>query len=359
MRARARRHGETLSRGLALALLVALLTVPVAHAAERISSYDDYRSRVTRTHDAVVAAKPTVGSSRAAQDLAALVNTLLPGTERVDVGSGEIVEVDNSIVRSLVARLDASNDTAERTDTALSLEEHLGSLASALGDGANVVPANPALLKELLAQPQLSSRLSLQDLLAKWLAKVAEWLTQAFSRVFSRPGSATAVDVVLVVAAAVVVAALLFAAWMVYRNLRNALAAHDRRYLAEARYAPVVAAAEGLPADALSYAEELAAAGRFRDALRALFGGAARALVDRGLLRTTRTRTDAELLRDLAPQAPAVVPPLGDLAERFEYAWYGHVEPGEVGFESARGAYRDALGAVEATVRERAEDEAS
>jgi hypothetical protein len=134
------------------------------------------------------------------------------------------------------------------------------------------------------------------------------------------------------------------------RGLRRSLTDHDARYLREQDYAPVIPAAEGLPADALTFAEDLAGQGRFREALRALFGGAARSLVERGLLRSTRTRTDGELLSDLRESAPGVVSPLRSLAETFESAWYGHFDPGVEGFRAAKDDYRETLSAVERTV---------
>ncbi|TLM72997.1 MAG: DUF4129 domain-containing protein, partial [Actinobacteria bacterium] len=88
------------------------------------------------------------------------------------------------------------------------------------------------------------------------------------------------------------------------------------------------------------------ASGRTRDAVRALFGGAARTLVERGVVPQTRTRTDGELLADVSRAAPPVAPPLSELTGAFELAWYGHVEPGEDGYAGARGAYERTLAEV-------------
>jgi hypothetical protein len=336
---------------LAALLASALLLAGSALAAERgTSTFPDYRTRVTRARAAVHDAKAAAGTSeRAATDLASELNALLPGTERVDV-QGTVVEVDNSIVRSLIARLDASLTNTERRATIEALDRHLASLQTSVESGDVPIPSDPAALSGLLAQPQIAARSSVSEAIAKLVDRLAQWLATRFANAFQSPGSVTALDVVLALVIAALTALLGAIVWLIVRSLRATLAEHDRRYLDQEVYGPVIAAAEGLPADALSYAEDLARQGRFRDALRALFGGAARALVDRGLLRSTRTRTDAELLSDLGGVAPGVVPSLGDLAERFEYAWYGHVDPGAAGFEAARLAYGTTLDAVERTV---------
>jgi hypothetical protein len=104
--------------------------------------------------------------------------------------------------------------------------------------------------------------------------------------------------------------------------------------------------AADLPDDPLEFAERLAAEGRRRDALRALYGGAARRLVETGAVRRMRTRTNAELLRDVRVVAPHVASALSALTERFEAAWYGHGDPGETGFLAAKHSYAEVMEAA-------------
>jgi hypothetical protein len=60
-----------------------------------------------------------------------------------------------------------------------------------------------------------------------------------------------------------------------------------------------------------------------------------------------RTRTNREMLRDVTASAPELAAPFEDLTTDFERAWYGHAEPGPVGFDRARGAYEQVVcGAV-------------
>jgi hypothetical protein len=326
----------------------------------KASSFEDYRKRVDAAYDATVRG---LGSGwrdvRATQDLAAELNTLLPGTERVAI-DGVVVSTDNSILRSFVARLDDdSTSPVQRRETMRDVARHLGSLKLAVDEAARPVIDRPDALHRLLADADLAARPTLSDLLAKQIARLSEWLQDWFARVFRQRGAATAGDVVLGIVIVSLAAMLVTVGVYVTRALSASLARHDERFLAEQAGMPVVPASEGLPADAFAYAEELAAEGRFRDALRALFGGAARALVEFGLLRSTRTRTNAELLADLGSVAPPVLPPLSALSTRFERAWYGHAEPGADGYARARDYYSASMRAARDAARPSAEEDAS
>ncbi len=340
----------------ALALLLAAVLMPVsAHGAESVSTFEGYKGRVNAAYD--YASKNLSGAWKdeiRSQQVAGQLNTYLPGTERVRVGT-RTIDVDNSVMRSLVARLDSSKSAGERRETAADITAHLGSLRLAVderGSGRD----DPRLLAELLTRPDLSARPTVADELGKLVERVTRWLQEWLARVLRQKGAATAGDITLGVVFVALAALLVVALVAVIRGLSAALARHDSRVMAErASDAAVVAAAEGLPPDALAYADELAASGSFREAVRALFGGAARTLVDLGLLRSTRTRTNAELLAELEPVAPPVVPPMTELSDGFERAWYGHADPGEPGFAGARESY---LASVRHAERARAEREA-
>jgi hypothetical protein len=341
-----------LAAAAAFALAALLLAPAVAVATDR-STLADYRRRVDAAYATVAAAPDAWREEIPAQDLAARLNTFLPATERVQVGT-LAVDVDNSVLRSLIARLDVSKIPAERHDTEQSIERHLGSLKLAVDEVVTSVRSDRALLTTLLARADLSAKPSLEDAIAAFLARLTKALQEWFARVTRQKGVATASDIALGVVLTGL--ALLLIATVVYviRGLSASLASHDERVMAErAADAAVVAAAEDLPPDALAYADGLAGVGRFRDATRALFGGAARTLVELGLLRMTRTRTNAELLADLGPAAPPVLQPMTALSSRFERAWYGHADPGQAGYAETRERYAASLAAAERSAAEK------
>jgi hypothetical protein len=339
-----------------LALVAALLApAPAAIASARFPTVAEYRDRV-------VAASAEIASARggawrdasASEQVAARVDALLPGTERVLVG-GQPVDVDNGIMRSLLARVSSSTSASDRRQALDDAAAHIRSLLLALDEGVAPMPGDRALLARLLARPDLSSRPTLADAAAKLVEDLTRWLAAWFGRVVRRRGVATASDFALGAVFVALGMLLVAAIVQVVRGLSASLARHDERVLAEsAADAAVVAAAQGLPPDALAYAETLAGEARFREAVRALFGGAARSLVDLGLVRSTRTRTNRELLDDLAPAASPVLPPLTELSDAFEKAWYGHADPGEAGYAHARERYRVSIDAAE-RVREQGE----
>lgn len=344
-----------LARGLLLALVAVILLLPSAAWGEEVSSFDEYRRRLVTAHEYAEDGLEAEAwrTERSSQDLATLLDRFLPGTERVRVGE-RTIDVDNSVLRSLVASLEFGKTPEERRETLVAVESHLGSLRLAVDDAAQVGASDRALLEELLARPDLSSRPTVRDALARLLDRITTWLQDWFARVMNRRGAATATDVGLGAVFVSLAALLVYAFVQMWRGISASVARHDERVMAErASDAAVVAAAEGLPADALAYADTLAAEGRFREAVRALFGGAARTLVDLGILRSTRTRTNAELLADLAPVAPPVHAPLAELSATFERAWYGHADPGSEGFVAARARYRESLKHAERIQRER------
>lgn len=342
----------------AVLLLAAALLAPASSPREAraagASPLADYRRRVDAAYAQVAAAPNAWRDEIDSQVLAAKLNTYLPASEAVRVGT-MTVDVDNSVLRSLIARLDISKIAAERQDTEASIERHLGSLKLAVDEVVTGVRSDPALLTRLLARSDLSQKPTLEDAFAAFVARLTKALSDWFARVTRQKGVATVSDIGLGIVLLALALLLLGAVIYVVRGLSSSLAAHDERVMAERAddAAAVVAAAEGLPRDALGFADSLAGEGRFRDATRALFGGAARALVELGLVRGTRTRTNAELLADLEPAAPPVVPPLSALSARFERAWYGHDDPGRDGYAEARDGYEASLSAAERAAAEK------
>jgi hypothetical protein len=98
-------------------------------------------------------------------------------------------------------------------------------------------------------------------------------------------------------------------------------------------------------------AEELARAGQYLEAVRAVYLAVLSLLHRQQLLRYEPTRTNGEYVRivKLAPQAPpSVVGPFEELTNRFELKWYGErtCEAGD--FQACRGLGEEIQRAVRA-----------
>lgn len=331
--------------GFASALVAALLLASTAYAAE------PFAARVDRAYAIVRDAQPVESASEAAR-VASEVHRQIPPAEVVTF-RGRRIEVDSSVADSLATQLDGAGTDDGRREAAERLEAHLASLARAVvldGPAVRQVSPDATRLRALVDRHRGDARSDLVERLAAWVERVGDFLERLFQRVGSTPGVRTGWDVFMWLAIAALVLVLAFTLYRLVVRLRAAFSSVDEPAPSPLDgSAPVVAAAEGLPPDALAYAEELAAMGRFREAVRALFGGAARRLVERGVVAQTRTRTDGELLAEVAAAAPRVHAPLAPLTQLFERAWYGHVDPGEPGFGEARARYAEALAAADAS----------
>ncbi|MBE0476599.1 MAG: DUF4129 domain-containing protein [Coriobacteriia bacterium] len=341
--------------GLALAAaLTAGSALPTAVAAPAeggtAATSEEYARRVETARRGVADVKPVPDAEEAAK-LAERLTALLPDGERVSVGESE-VEVDVSVLSGLAVSLAGASTPSARERELARVEAHLDSLALAV-DGApsaRNVRSDPGALQRLLAERGGRRTSTLVRRVGELVERALRWLQERLDALLTpQRGSRVGITLTTVVTV-VLVGVLAFVAVRAALAARTAIARRGRAVAAQAEEAgtPVVAAAEGLPADALSYAEELAAAGEYRAAVRALFGGAARRLVETGVVAQTRTRTDAELLADVGPAAAAALGPLAELTGRFERAWYGHADPGAAGFADARERYREVLRAVAA-----------
>ncbi len=315
----------------------------VAMAEEEVATWAEYAQRVELAHEAADDATGELLDSSEGTQLAARINTLLPAREVVLLGEDEAVVVDNSLLRAMVTDLDSSDTPAERSSAVTDLSAHLASLQTAVGEPGEDVPADPELLDEILAEREPDTS-AIQAYLAEMLQRILAW----FERTFGNVGGETAVGFIDWVVRGIVLAlavALVYIAFRVLQRLRRSAAERDLR-IADAGGAPVVAAAEGLPDDALAHADSLAAAGEYRQAVRALYGGAARSLVEAGAVRQTRTLTSGELLSAVGPALPEVRQTLTHLTALFEAAWYGHRDPGETGFAQARADHTQIVSAL-------------
>ncbi|MDP2181753.1 MAG: DUF4129 domain-containing protein [Actinomycetota bacterium] len=340
-----RERAGVLTGALACLLACMLALAAPAPAAQRVLPADEYRSRVGAAIDDIDVARDRSMDSRTASELAADVNTLLPITLPVEV-DGQKVVADNSILRTLVSRLDAAKNPEDRADLADEMRRHLVSLEASLGGPGAGVPEDRETLEKIIAAQRVPSRSPLAEIVGKIVERLLDVLQKWWASAGGSPRTATILSTGMVVLLAVLLA---FLGWTLVRALLRARAAAATLEPAGGTRAvggPVVAAAEGLPADALAYADELAGRGLFREAVRALFGGAARALVEAGVVVQTRTRTDAELLAEVNASAPRAHGKLRTLAVAFETAYYGHVDPDAERYEEARAAYESALAAL-------------
>jgi hypothetical protein len=319
-------------------LAVSLLTPVGAGAIEApvTLSQAEYASRVTEARVLVERELANIDESTTAQSVAVSVRELIPDTATITFGE-QTVALDNGTLVSVVARLDSARWPDVRKSVADELLGQLRSQEAALGEPGTPPSGDAALLKQILADEGVTkadeSGQQLFDWLMEQVEKVLNWVAGALGTGPAKTSMRAIFYGLLVISAFVV-------AWIVFVIVRR-LRAVVGRTAGDADTADdaVVSAAVGLPDDALAFADAEAGEGRHREAVRALFGGAARELVERGVVPRTRTRTNAELLGDVEIARPAVHEPLMALAGAFEPAWYGHVDPGADGYRDARVEY--------------------
>lgn len=318
--------------------------------------------------DSALGVVKEAGSSVTSQSVAAAVamqvETLLPLGQEVAEGTATITVADNVAVHRLTGDLRTATTASARTEAADALLDHLDSMRSALGL-AGTAPWDAATLQSLLAERPVTTDGGgnwLGEQVTRILEAITKWLDSLTgASAGARPFAPSRLIPVVAIGVPVVIALWILGRALVRRRRRSPKA---RAAEGATDAGPVVAAAADLPDDPLSFAERLASEGRHRDAVRALYGGAARHLVEEGLVARMRTRTNHEMLRDVRDAAPALAPAFGRLTDEFEIAWYGHADPGGGGFEQARVTYEALLGSVEsgersdATAGERADGRA-
>ena len=324
----------------AVTLATAMSVLPVAALADGVASYEDFARRVRLAQEEAAGRTELVETAADADELVEDVSALLPGTEVVEF-QGQEIEVDDSVLHAHLARLDSARTAEARAEAAADIAEHLASLRQAVGEeSAEAAPSDP----EALAR--LSQGDARPSAIRELIDRVVEWFRSLFGSMDLQPGPG-GLTFARVVLWAIGIGLALLLAWVVLRWWRSR---RERKEVADDDAAgaaePVVAAAKGLPEDAAEYAERMARAGDYREAVRALFGDAARTLVRHGLVRQAKTLTNAELLAQVAPRRPAVLAALRPLSDGFEVAWYGHHDPGPEGFERARAMHREVSGLV-------------
>lgn len=342
------------SRCAALALAVCLLLTLFAAVApaRETDTVSEYRERVIEARELVKEAAQGEGPDEIeAFTLATKLNELLPATEVVDV-NGTVVHVDNSVMRGMVARLAASPRKEMRLSVVRELGVHLDSLRQATGDPGDEIPQDADALARLLSDENTENRAAISNLFGDLVERVGKRLLEWWMSLGASRATGEALTTVLWVLLAALTA---FVLWVFVRAFlaSRAGALRPAKGIIAAPVGAIVAAAEGLPDDPLAFAEERAALGDLRGAIRALFGGAARSLAQAGVVRQTRTHTNGELLAQVRAFGQAALHgPLASLCARFERAWYGHHNPDDAAFAAARDEYV----AIAAAAREVASD---
>jgi hypothetical protein len=319
-----------------------LLSAGVAHAAP--VSAAAFRAKIGSAIATVTAAQSSLASAGVAADVAMDVEMLLPLGLEVTEGTRTITVADDATVHLLTGRLRSAGTSDARREAADRLENHLVSMRSAAGAPAGKQPWDAGALAALLKDRPVTTD-SAQNWLNQQLLKILEAVSRWLSALFGSGSGADAGAVSRLLQYVVVLVPAIIVTWILVRAVRRRRcgASSDVQAPDEATSAPAVAAAADLPEDPLAYARLLEGRGEHREAVRVLYGGAARHLVEAGVVARMRTRTNHEMLRDVRRSAPALAPSFENLTDEFERAWYGHADPGADGFVSASRVYQALL----------------
>jgi hypothetical protein len=332
----ARPRARNLIWVLAGALVLATVLAPFATASEMTAV--EYADDVAAARDAVSSAGDAVETAEGAAAVAEAVRELVPSVAEVAYEGGTVT-ADGSMTLALVVELEHASSARDRREAAGRLDAHLASLQLAVGSPGTPPEGDAAVLSQLIAKHSQGGS-GTDEWLSDLADRITQWVNDLLARLLGSEATGTGARVVFYALLGVAAAAVLALIYIVIRRWLLSTAPRARRLAgAVLTDAPVVPAAEGLPGDVLAHAEREAAAGRYRDAVRALFGGAARSLVRAGVVQHTRTRTNAELLRDVRLASEPLSGPLGELCRVFEPAWYGHLDPGPDGWTAARTSY--------------------
>jgi hypothetical protein len=272
--------------------------------------------------------------------------------QRIAFGSGEAEELEPDL--SVLRPLAAARDRAAASRAALPLARLIGALPgvperapAAAAAAATLPPADPALLERLRRSQELAAIAAggtlpdpgvgegvldaVRDFLrpaaqalARWWDGLQDWLQRWLKSLLEGArGRRAAFGLRGVVLLAVLLAIAMLA---------MAVQAARRR---QRRGPPAAATASSAPAPAQdddplsrasgqweSYARDLAAAGRFREAIRAWYHAVLVTLYKRGILHYRKGRTNWEYIATIPPAA-SWRPTLVEMTRHFEREWYG------------------------------------
>lgn len=354
-RARARQSGEDLVSWFSAlrfrsALLFAVLALlPALLSAQESLSIGAYRERLAGI-DARLRSGDWVGARTGARSLL---------DDRIVYGA-EILEPDTSILRPLADAPDAA--------TARAAAPRLTRLIAALeGAPSAAAPASdPKTLDEVrkrqaVAELPMGGRLpekrtSLLEAFGEIVEPFFTWLRDLWERFWDwladlfpdeEEGGGVGLNLPTLVTTVVILLAVL-AVWLAWRVFRNRRRRGDALVVAEA--GPLPLAADDDPLSRASsewerYAAELAAAGRFREAVRAWYHAVLVTLFRRGALHYRKGRTNWEYVAALAPgydwRSRFI-----ELTRHFEREWYGRDQSTPESLREAEDMARGLLGSL-------------
>ena len=339
---------------LAVPLLLGLLGTAVAGAAaetaERLS-LAEYRGRLAAIAAALDQGDPATAGKAAGELLGA----------RIAFGA-EALAPDRSVLGPLARGVKGP----ELRRAAVRLALLLASLPAGEESSGSTGRGDPQLLARLTARqalpalprggglPEIADNGSLRafsaffEPLRRWVAerweRLLRWLGKGFTRKLRTGGSA--VDLPRLVTVLVIVLAAVVAGFgLLALRRRRALPAGEA---VSAGPAPLARDDDPLSRRAgewEAYAQELAAAARFREAVRAWYHAVLVALYQRGTLRHRKGRTNWEYVAAVPPEA-AWRPVFVAVTRRFEREWYGSDKSSREALEATAEEARELLGAL-------------
>jgi len=301
-----------LFRGLLLTILLLPLTAlagSTPRAGEPPLPLDQYEQRLRETR-ALLADLPTLPPQIAERRLQSDA-ARWEAVSAVTLPDGETVPLDTSF---LVAQLRRRPPDAEQLtgllDTLLAALDTSSPQPDSVQSGA----VDTGALAPILARPEYQWPEPPQP--PDWWLRLQEWWSDLLDKLFGGSGGRVSVPVGYIVtglAALALIAALAYA----LRGLFSGL-------VAETEMDGTSADDENMsPTAAFKRAQELAAGGDRRTAVRYLYLSSLLLLEERGLLRYDRSRTNREYLRSVA-HLPGLAGGLRDVVEIFERVWYGY-----------------------------------
>lgn len=336
------------------ALVVALALAGLVSAEEAPSAVGGSRLSVEAYTRALEEILPLLESARLEE-----ARETARELRRADVEfAGELVGTDPTALDGVVN----ARTGAEARARAAQVRRLVGALRASRGEGgmddahlevlARLAPPEDAQKGGTVAPPLRAKELSVPERVGQaflaayeWVVsvvdKILEWLARLRPRRVSGPeqGGATTAAIVVTAVAAAVLAVL---AWRTLRRGSAPLAAESDPILASAKDEDPLSREVG---EWERHARELAAARRWREAVRAWYHAVLVCLFQRGLLHYQKGRTNWEYASRLAPET-AWRPTFLDLTRLFDREWYGRsASDAEAVRECSRRA-REILGAV-------------
>lgn len=254
-------------------------------------------------------------------ELNQISGVLLPNGDVVVVDWPESDDVRANVARAWAVR-DRMRTVAEQID---------------LSAGDNTA-ARLAALAPILARPEYTYRLTLWERFLRWWDRLLRSFKGQTPELDSGSGAADATGWAAAILGGAALAAGL--GWALDRLLRTWMADAAMRSRENGGDTPLTAA------EARRQAQSQAQSGSFRAAVRSLYLSALLGLEEKGWAPRDRTRTNRELLQQLAGRAP-VEEHLRPVVETFDEVWYGIHEPDRSTFD-AYAAEIDALAALAA-----------